>query len=80
MLWLVQAPARNALVEALETAEISMPKMPVIANITGKPYGSVEEIRAGLASQVTESVVHTESHPISRQLIAVSPISTGTSN
>ena len=34
-----------------------MPAVPVVANVTGEPYTSVDEIRAGLSRQVVEPVL-----------------------
>ncbi len=45
------------LTHLLETMDITMPRLPVISNVTGRPYSSVEEIRRLLADQVTQPVL-----------------------
>ena len=54
----------------LSDIDIQEPVMPVYSNITGLPYGSVEDIRTGLASQVTSPVLWsaTISHMVTCQL------------
>ncbi|MDD4889411.1 MAG: ACP S-malonyltransferase [Phycisphaerae bacterium] len=49
----LMAPAADKLAAAIAASEIRMPKVPVIANITARPYASADEIRAGLVKQVT---------------------------
>lgn len=55
-------PARQALVKALEAIEIHPPRLPVISNVTGKPFPSdPDEIRSLLARQLVEPVLWEES-------------------
>ena len=49
----LMAPAAEKLAAVIAASEIRSPRCPVIANVTAKPYGSVEEIRSGLVQQVT---------------------------
>jgi [acyl-carrier-protein] S-malonyltransferase len=49
--------AVDKLREGLEKAEISAPRIPVYANVTGLPYSGVEEIRQRLAEQVVKPVL-----------------------
>src|SRR5262245_47413138 len=49
-------PAVETLTEALGKATLKMPRLPVWANVTARPYGNVEEIRPTLARQVVEPV------------------------
>jgi len=49
-------PAADRLAEVIAASEIRMPAVPVIANITARPYGCVDEIRKGLVSQVTSPI------------------------
>ena len=53
----LMAPAVPKLRASLETVHLRMPAFPVYSNVTGLPYGSVEEIRTGLALQVTQPVL-----------------------
>ena len=54
----VPVPASGAALCAFASVCIRFrPTLPVIANVTGKPYASVEEIRAGLARQVIAPVL-----------------------
>merc|ERR1712228_140818 len=48
--------ASEALGKALAEADIQMPTIKVYSNVTGKPYESVEEIRALLKRQMLEAV------------------------
>lgn len=48
----LMAPATEALAAALAETKISMPRIKVYANTTGKPYTSMEEIRTELQKQV----------------------------
>ncbi len=45
----------------LKTLDISLPKFPVISNVTARPYSSVEEIRRLLGEQVTRPVLWEDS-------------------
>lgn len=45
------------LTHLLETMDVTMPRLSVISNVTGRPYSSVEEIRQLLADQVTQPVL-----------------------
>lgn len=53
------APAQSALSQFLDSVEMSAPCIPVIANVTARPYG--DDVRQLLASQVTAPVRWTES-------------------
>ena len=48
----LMSPATQALADALAAVELTMPRIDVYANTTGKPYTSVEEIRLELQKQV----------------------------
>lgn len=51
-------PARQALVAALESVEIRRPLVPVISNVTGRPFpDDPNEIRSLLARQLVEPVM-----------------------
>ena len=52
----MMAPASTALAEVLADVTILAPRIPVIANTTGKAYTSPEEIREELVKQVTMPV------------------------
>jgi [acyl-carrier-protein] S-malonyltransferase len=54
-------PAADAMAAALETAEIAMPVVPLIANITAKPVSDPATIRRQLVEQVTGTVRWRES-------------------
>jgi [acyl-carrier-protein] S-malonyltransferase len=54
-------PAAPALAEALESTEISLPRVPVISNVTARPYESLEEIRTLLVDQLMNRVRFRES-------------------
>ena len=54
-------PAADAMAAALETAEIAMPAVPLIANITAKPVSDPATIRRQLVEQVTGTVRWRES-------------------
>ena len=43
--------------QLLQTMDISLPRVPVYSNVTGRPYSSIEEIRVLLADQVTQPVL-----------------------
>lgn len=53
----LMAPAVPKLREILDSVHIKMPNFPVYSNVTGLPYGSMDEIRTGLALQVTHPVL-----------------------
>ncbi|MGA3283229.1 MAG: ACP S-malonyltransferase [Verrucomicrobiota bacterium] len=53
----LMASAQPKLEVALAKIKISPPTVPVIANVTGKPHGSVAEISARLVEQITSSVL-----------------------
>jgi len=53
---LMQA-AQEALSKTLDAADIKMPSIMVYSNVTGKPYESVEQIRAQLKRQLLEPVM-----------------------
>lgn len=50
------AAAADALGKALDEAPVQMPSIKVYSNVTGKPYGSVDEIRSLLKRQLVEPV------------------------
>lgn len=52
----LMAPAAEALAKALSSIVIRAPLVPVLSNVTGKPHGSPEQIRAALVEQVTAAV------------------------
>ena len=54
------ASAAEKLAPVLAAAEIKAPEIPVLSNFTGKPHGSVEEIKAAMLSQITSPVRWTE--------------------
>ena len=54
---LLMEPAVERIRCVLDTLQINMPKIPVYSNVTGRQYGSVEEIRECLALQVTRPVL-----------------------
>lgn len=53
--------ASEGLAEALETAAIADPRIPVVANVWARPYRTAQEVREGLAMQVSAAVRWTES-------------------
>ena len=55
------AAAADDLRAALEGVDLRQPKVPVISNVTGKPYGSPDEVRALLVTQLTHPVRWRES-------------------
>ena len=55
------AAAAYDLRAALEGVDLRQPKVPVISNVTGKPYGSPDEVRALLVTQLTHPVRWRES-------------------
>jgi len=52
----LMASATPKLEAVLKDVEIKAPQVPVVANVTGKPHGSPEEILATMLKQVTGSV------------------------
>lgn len=52
----LMASAAEQLAAFLKDISLSPPTMPVVSNVTGAPFNSVEEIREGMVRQVTESV------------------------
>ncbi len=54
-------PAAPQLAAALQEIAIEMPSVPVVSNVTARPYESVEEIRTLLVRQLTERVRWRES-------------------
>ncbi len=52
----LMAPARDALVEALDKVTINDPVIPVYSNVTGEMFKDAEEIRALLPRQLVEPV------------------------
>lgn len=63
-------PAVAQLEAILKEVDIQEPVVPVYSNVTGLPYTSVDEIRTGLALQVTRPVLWsaTISHMVTSQL------------
>jgi len=57
----LMASAQPKLQLELAKVTINAPTMPVISNVSAQPHGSLEEIRAGLVQQVTNSVRWEES-------------------
>lgn len=57
----LMAPAAERMSEALSSAEVKPPKVPVTANVTAEPVTSPDEIRRLLVEQVTGRVRWTES-------------------
>jgi [acyl-carrier-protein] S-malonyltransferase len=54
-------PAAPALAKVLEGTEVNKPRVPVISNITARPYASPEEIRTLLVEQLMNRVRFRES-------------------
>lgn len=52
----LMAPAAEALAGTLEAADFRAPAVPVISNVTARPYEGVEALRAGLKAQMTAPV------------------------
>lgn len=52
----IMAPAAKRLEEVLASVEMKEPNVPVVANVTGKPHASVDDIRRDMIKQVTSSV------------------------
>lgn len=57
----LMAPAAQVMAEALKTAIIHTPAVPVIANVTAAPVNGPDDIRARLVEQVTATVRWSES-------------------
>ncbi|HEY8530999.1 MAG TPA: ACP S-malonyltransferase [Limnochorda sp.] len=55
------ASAAERLAEALERVPVADPRIPVVANVSARPYTTAAEIRDGLARQVAAAVRWTES-------------------
>jgi [acyl-carrier-protein] S-malonyltransferase len=55
------APATGALSDALDHTPIRMPRVPVVSNLTARPYRAPGEIRKMLVRQLTERVRFRES-------------------
>lgn len=55
------AGAAEQLAEALAAVAVADPKIPVVANVSARPYTSAAEVREGLARQVAAAVRWTES-------------------
>lgn len=55
------ASARDALAAAIAGADITQPSVPVVSNVSARPYESVEEIKDGLVEQLTAKVRFRES-------------------
>ena len=49
-------PARERLAEGLQSVTLSGPRIPVVANVTGRPHGDPEAIRTALVEQVDHPV------------------------
>ena len=52
----LMAPAAEKLGEFLKGVELKAPRIPVWSNVTGKPHGGPDEIRAAMVAQVKKSV------------------------
>ncbi len=52
----LMAPAARRLEEFLRGVKISSPRIPVVANVSGRPHGGPEDIRRDMVRQVTSSV------------------------
>lgn len=52
----LMAPAAEKLAAVLEDVDIAEPGMPVVANVTGEPHGTPDEIRRVMIAQVTSPV------------------------
>jgi [acyl-carrier-protein] S-malonyltransferase len=50
------APAAEHLKGQLASVTFHAPRVPVVANVTGRPHGAPEQIRADMVRQVTGSV------------------------
>ncbi|MCW5695369.1 MAG: ACP S-malonyltransferase [Bauldia sp.] len=57
----LMAPAAEEMAEALSKVSIAAPSVPVVANVTARPYADVVEIRSRLVEQVTGMVRWRES-------------------
>ncbi|MEA1938845.1 MAG: ACP S-malonyltransferase, partial [Pseudomonadota bacterium] len=57
----LMTPARKMMEEALAKVDIRHPVVPVVANVTARPVLDPDEIRAGLAKQITGQVRFRES-------------------
>ncbi|CAG9461448.1 unnamed protein product [Pedinophyceae sp. YPF-701] len=57
----LMARASEAIAGALEGVAVEMPRIPVISNVTGRPFESAEEIRALLRRQVVQPVMWEDS-------------------
>ena len=55
------APAAEALRDALDHTQVKMPRVPVVSNLTARPYRAPGEIRKLLVRQLTERVRFRES-------------------
>jgi [acyl-carrier-protein] S-malonyltransferase len=58
---LAMAPAARPLADALDRVDVRASKVPVISNVTARPYEGPGEIRAGLVEQLTHTVRFRES-------------------
>ena len=54
-------PAQAKLEASLKSVSLSVPKVPVVSNVTAQPHGGSDEIRQRLVEQVTSSVRWEES-------------------
>ncbi|MFO7870157.1 MAG: ACP S-malonyltransferase [Kiritimatiellia bacterium] len=52
----LMAEAAEALAETIKNVDIRSPEVPVVANVTGRPHGSPDEIRANMVKQVSNSI------------------------
>lgn len=55
------AAAADDLRQVLTSVDVSQPEVPVISNVTGRPYGSPDEIKELLVTQLTHPVRWRES-------------------
>jgi len=54
-------PAAESLTAALKKAQLAVPRIPVVSNVTAKPHTDVESLRSLLAAQLLSPVRWTES-------------------
>lgn len=67
-------PAAQELQNSVKAAEWKMPLFPVISNLTGLPYTSIEEIKKNLIDSMTRPVLLTQSLQVVEEVIDMSKI------
>lgn len=50
------APAKYALESALKDTPVSMPRIPIVSNVTARPYTSPQDVKELLQRQLVEPV------------------------